>query len=1586
MENRFKYHMQSALLLLGCLSASAAYLAADYRADQQRIAQALGQRAADTQAALLRTLNAYEYGLRGARGALVSIGEDELRRFRFHNYFLSTDLAEELPGAAGFGVIRRVAADAADDFTAQARRDGATEFTLHPPLRGVPHMVVQYLEPERDNADMLGLDIAADAQRRQAAERAAVSGQATLSGPQSQPLLFLLPVYRSGSTPPQAAGRVSETWAWVFAPLRLSAMLRAHGLLQDDTPLTLRDLDAGAQPFFDAGRAGAALVPGLQAARSFEVYGRRWELALHGSQAFYAAQRPLDLWTRGATLAALSLCLSLAFWLWRQSAARRQLFLAERSRLGAIVESSLDAIIGKDLQGRVTSWNPAAALLFGYRSEEVMGRNVAPLLIPPDRQQEEALILEAARAGRSFEIADTVRLRKDGSPVPVSVSVAVIRDDSGEVVGASSTMRDITQQKSAASRLVSANAALEQQDRLRAEELARARRQLQAVLDGVPSMIGYWDRNLVNQVANHAYHSWYGVSPDALPGTPMRALLGEQVFQEVLPYAKAALRGEPQTFERRFAGPDGRARDVLAHYLPDWVNGQVAGFYVVGHDVTEQVRSQRKLQDALAENRTVLETISRQMLYTILDEQGVILDANERTCALQETSREQLLGQRFQVFEAGKGEQDQWPLIQPGVRNGEAWRGERCLRTPSGRLAWLDTVIAPLPAIRNAGMRYVALSVDITERKNAAAEIVRLHNLLAGVLKSATEVSIIATDREGVIEVFNSGAERMLGYRADELIGRATPMLWHLEEEVAARAAELSQGQPQAVSGFRTFIAMALERGAETRIWTFRRKDGSTFPMSLTVTAIRDEAGRVAGFLGIGFDVSKQHEVEQSLRLAKNMAEQASRSKSQFVANMSHEIRTPMNAVLGLLQVLARTRLDPEQQDYVNKASRAGVALLGLINDVLDYSKLEADHLILDPHPFALDAMLQEAAIAAAGARERMPLELVIDASPRIPQQLVGDNLRLRQVLVNLLSNAIKFTAQGHVLLRVECRRRENGRALLRFSVSDTGIGIADSQREQVFGEFTQAESSTTRRFGGTGLGLAISRRLVALMGGTLQLDSTVNVGSCFWFEVDLLEVPQPEAAPMQHGRVLLLAGHAVTRDMLARLLPELGWLPDLADDGAHLLALASQAAQAGRPYRLAVIDASLQGKPGLAVAQALQRIDAALRPRVLMLAAHEGEVARAPELVQQVLNKPFTAAQLAAALEVVQRAAPAAPQPQAPQPVAQRLAGMHILVVEDQPINRQVAQSLLEYEGATVLLADGGASGVAIANRHCRELDVILMDLQMPDMDGFAAAKAIQSNPATANIPIIAMTANASVMDRKACLQAGMVDHIGKPIDIDNVVAVLTSHIGQALAQPLARTSAPPAAPADDALEALEQVMQRFGHSMEVYEMALQGFAQAGTEILDGLEAHCAAGDAAQAAGDLHALKGVASTLGASGLAARCAALEQALKQGTAIDAACGAAQRQGLRDALAQSAHALLQRLPGAQAPAALQGWLDEVGTLLDFGSLDAIDKLEQVLPQLDEALRSDASAVLDAVMQLQFEQASTQLARLARALEAA
>jgi PAS domain S-box-containing protein len=439
---------------------------------------------------------------------------------------------------------------------------------------------------------------------------------------------------------------------------------------------------------------------------------------------------------------------------------------------------------------------------------------------------------------------------------------------------------------------------------------------------------------------------------------------------------------------------------------------------------------------------------------------------------------------------------------------------------------------------------------------------------------------------------------------------------------------------------------------AQSRVWhnemCCRKKNGEVFWVNATIVPFLDVDEQVQQYIAISTDITDRKQAETSLQIAKETAEQATGAKSQFLANMSHEIRTPMNAILGLLQLLQRTEMDGTQKAYVTQTENSARALLGLLNDILDFSKVEAGQMQLDAQAFRVRDWVRELSVILTHNLGHKPVQVKVDIDPNLPDTLLGDDMRLRQILINLGSNAIKFTEQGEVLIRFAQIQRQQKDVTLRFSVTDTGIGIAPEHLSRIFEGFSQAEASTTRRFGGTGLGLSICKQLVNMMGGELQVRSTPGQGSEFAFTLTLIAAPSAPERPV-----------------------------------ASLTATTK----------------------------------------------------------------------------------------------TQRLKGMRLLVVEDNAINQMVAQKLLTQEGAEVTLADNGELGMRAAITAEPGFDAVLMDVQMPVMDGYEAAKAIGLHMGSKQPPIIAMTANAMASDRQACLKAGMKDHIGKPFMLDQLVALLHRH-----------------------------------------------------------------------------------------------------------------------------------------------------------------------------------------------------------------
>jgi PAS domain S-box-containing protein len=636
---------------------------------------------------------------------------------------------------------------------------------------------------------------------------------------------------------------------------------------------------------------------------------------------------------------------------------------------------------------------------------------------------------------------------------------------------------------------------------------------------------------------------------------------------------------------------------------------------------------------------------------------------------------------------------------------------------------------------------------DISALRQAEAGQAAALAQLRGVVDAALDVAIVLTSVDGTIELFSAGAERMLGYRAAELVGHTSLALLHDPLELAGRAAAGGHQHP-----YDAVVQKVRAGGSDAQIWTYCRKDGSQLPVHLTVSAVTGADGETLGFLGLARDVGPEQRRQHELIAARDAAQAASRTKSDFLANMSHEIRTPMNAVIGMLQLLDYTDLDALQQDYIDKSLAAARSLLILLNDILDLSRIEADGLTLDAHPFAPAQLATELSNVLGGLIGDKDLDLLIHIDPTLPASLCGDTLRLRQVLINLAGNAIKFTPAGSVTLTIA----QGADGAVAFAVSDTGIGIAPEQIEAIFAPFSQGEASTTRRYGGTGLGLAISQRLVGLMGGRLSVESTPGRGSVFRFSLPLQPAP---ASPIS------------------------------------LAASAPQAASQG------VVDG--KGLP---------------------------------------------------------------------------LSGLHILLVDDNPLNQQVARALLDMRGARVTVADGGQAALALALAPAAAFDAILMDVQMPDMDGYAACQAIRAGVGGASrVPILAMTAHAMQGDRERSLAAGMDDHLNKPIDLDQVVAALLRHCrGQALpAGPAPQPRSHGVAAHIDYAGALRRV----GGNAALYFSVGAGFASQSATLLPQLRTMFAHAEWDAAADCLHGYKSSAGLVGADALQQLAGELEHRLR-----------------------------------------------------------------------------------------------------------
>ena len=651
---------------------------------------------------------------------------------------------------------------------------------------------------------------------------------------------------------------------------------------------------------------------------------------------------------------------------------------------------------------------------------------------------------------------------------------------------------------------------------------------------------------------------------------------------------------------------------------------------------------------------------------------------------------------------------------------------------------------------------------------------------------------VMAADAQGRVTLLNPRAEMLTGWLQTEALGRSIEEVFHiLDEETRVRepdpvAAALRTGQLQRLAA-RTVLL---------------RRDGSECAIADSCAPIRDPRGQLSGAVLVFRDVTDQRRLELALSqnnlelaAAKSMAEKANVAKSEFLSNMSHEIRTPMNAILGMAYLALRTDLTQHQRDYLDKIQASARHLLGIINDILDFSRIEAAQLTVERTEFELEKVLANVANLIGEKAGAKGLELVFAIDKLVPARLIGDPLRLGQVLVNFCNNAVKFTEQGEIDVLIGLEREDDQGLLLRCAVRDTGLGLSKEQMGRLFQRFSQADASTTREFGGTGLGLAICKRLAELMGGEVGVHSEQGQGSTFWFTARLQRGTGQArgwglAQDLQGKRILVVDDNDNARQVLSELLQSLCLQVDQAASGQLALAAVEQADRDSKPYAIVCLDWLMPELDGIATAQQLGKLVLKEPPHLLMVTAHGREQvytdARAIG-IEDVLVKPVSASQLYECVvrvlggDSVDSAARPAESPGHFEQLA-GLRGARVLLVEDNLLNQEVAAELLRTAGFAVVVADDGQ--VAL-NRLAEGLyDLVLMDMEMPVMDGLTAVGIIRRDHRLDLMPIVAMTANAQASDRARCLEAGMNDHLAKPIEPELLWQTLLKWIPPRLAR----------------------------------------------------------------------------------------------------------------------------------------------------------------------------------------------------------
>jgi two-component system sensor histidine kinase/response regulator len=766
---------------------------------------------------------------------------------------------------------------------------------------------------------------------------------------------------------------------------------------------------------------------------------------------------------------------------------------------------------------------------------------------------------------------------------------------------------------------------------------------------------------------------------------------------------------------------------------------------------------------------------------------------------------------------------------------------------------------------------------------NAGPPIWALTSIFDGV-----HFGLACTDELGRFTQVNPAFEHAMGMTAEALIGARLDTL-----APAADRKGLMDRASALIAGDDADLRIELKRDVAEARWVV-----------LVAHTLHDGAGIGIGLIVTAADITAQKQLEATLREAKDVADAANRSKSEFLANMSHEIRTPMNAIIGLTRLVLDTPLNPRQHDFLGKVHEASKSLLGILNDVLDYSKIEAGRMELEQIQFSLEEPLNRVASLFGVQIEQKGLRLSFEMSPDVPTEVIGDPLRLTQVLNNLVGNAIKFTDTGEIHIRASLASRDESGCSLRMAVTDTGIGLTKEQAGRLFQAFTQADNSVTRKYGGTGLGLTICQKLVDLMGGEISVSSEAGRGSTFAFTFRV-EVPVKSKSPadlqrLQGLRVLVVDDQETSRIIMENMFETWGMVVHTTASPLDGLVRIRKAQAGGTPYDVVLLDWRMPEMNGLDMARAMRtQAVAGQKPPFSVMVTSFGREQLLTEAsnvsIDVVLTKPLVPSALFDILTRLKQPAGAEPAI-TNETEAVRFDGTRILLAEDNELNQVVASEFLGSYGVVVTLANNGAEALQFARDQ--PFDMVLMDLHMPVMDGLAATRAIRELPACANLPIVAMTAAVMSNDRSRCEQAGMVDFVAKPVDPDDLLRAMRRWVQTTRPAPVSRVpasasvarSSAPVAASVTSVYALKLngfdpagALRRMRGNEERLLQLLRAFAVQQHQATAQVRALLASGDTLGAQEQLHSIRSAAGTLGLMLVANAAGALESQLKAGNA-------------------------------------------------------------------------------------------------------
>lgn len=1105
----------------------------------------------------------------------------------------------------------------------------------------------------------------------------------------------------------------------------------------------------------------------------------------------------------------------------------------ELSLFGQVVHSAGECVSITDTNDNIIFVNDAFCNIYGYSKEEVLGKNVSMFWSSKTPQSVLKEILPATlEGGWNGEIWNK---KKDGTEFPVSLSTSAVRNEKGEITSLVGIASDITERK------IAENTLRQSEEKHRA--LIETTNTGFLILDARGKVVD----------ANTEYVRLTGYST-------LAEIIGREVTEWTAPYdlernaaevQKCAELGWVRNLEIDYINRHGEITPIEVNATVIG-SGDAAQILALCRDITERKKAEENINMLAMAVKNTGDSIA------VLDKDYRIIFVNDGLKNVYGFEEEEILNQPFTLVHSENNPAEVTNEMLHKLSMKESWNGEILNKRKDGSDFPVMISVSPILNDRGEMFATVGISRDITERKKAEEKI--LTQSMA--LESAAN-AIVITDIDGTILWVNPAFTQLTGYTSDEAIGKNPRVL---------------KSDKHGEEFYKDMWTTILSDNVWHKEITNRKKDGTLYYEDLTITPIKDADGKVFQFVAIKQDVTERKQaeeklhrllkdiqdsnaqleeeimerkrIEQELIKAKEGAEVASKVKGEFLANMSHEIRTPMNGIIGMIELALDTQLTKEQLNYISTAKSSAEVLLTLINDILDYSKIEAGKLTLNKEPFLLRDEIGAALQVLSQRAAEKKLELLYQVSRKVPDALLGDSLRLRQVLVNLVGNAIKFTERGEVIVRVEIANGRNSEGAtgrlgewvnerygdspiphlsnspiphladspiphfsdspiphladspiphlsdspirnckLRITVSDTGIGISPEKQKLIFDSFTQADGTVSRKYGGTGLGLAISSSLVTLMGGKIWVESEPGKGSKFHFTVniDIQEVAEelpPLEKDLHNLPVLIVDDNETTRELFTEILNNWGMKPHAVGSGKEALTELQRASLLNVPYAITMTDIDMPGMNGFELIEKIKEIQE-LKEMGIIIISHSqkaSDIERGKKLgVEWFHSKPFRHSHLLETIQnILKKQSPDYKEHTRDQletvevkPIPEfGVDKFHyrILLAEDNPVNQEVVVGLLSKRGHTVVVANDGKEAVELSERH--NFDFIIMDVQMPIMDGLQATAAIRGREKTtgAHIPIIGLTAHAMKGDRDKCIEAGMDEYIPKPVKKDEL------------------------------------------------------------------------------------------------------------------------------------------------------------------------------------------------------------------------